>query len=111
MDKVLSSSKQNLKVAPGQVVICFLTQTGNGGTRVCAGVATVAGLFPPPPPPFWGQFCPSEGVSSTIEMLNYRHTVMKTVKHFILVFVTYLFLAILSTPLLDKYTFDSLSLV
>ena len=64
-----------------------------------------------PPPPFWGQFSPSEGVSSTIEMLNYRHTVMKIVKHIILVFVTYLFLAILSTPLLDKYTFDSLSLV
>ena len=49
MDKVLASSKQNLKVVPGQVVICFLTQTGNGGTRVFAVLITVIGSVPTPP--------------------------------------------------------------
>ena len=43
-------------------------------------------------------------------MLNYFHDYMIMILLFILVFVTYLFLAILSTPLLDKYTFDSHSL-
>jgi len=49
-------------------------------------------------------------MGSTIEILNYFHDYMIIILLFILVFVTYLFLAILATPLLDKYTFDSHSL-
>lgn len=59
---------------------------------------------------FWGQLNLQEGIRSTIEMLNYFHDYIMFILIFILLFVTYLFIWILYTPLLDKYTFDSHSL-
>ena len=59
---------------------------------------------------FWGQLNFQEGSRSTIEMLNYFHDYMMLLLIFILLFVTYLFLFILSSSYLDKYTFDSHSL-
>jgi len=58
----------------------------------------------------WGQLNFQEGMRSTIEILNYFHDYMILILIFILLFVTYLFLYILSSSLLDKYTFDSHSL-
>jgi len=58
----------------------------------------------------WGQLNFQEGMRSTIEILNYFHDYMMLILIFILLFVTYLFLYILSSSLLDKYTFDSHSL-
>lgn len=58
----------------------------------------------------WGQLNLQEGISSTIEILNYFHDYMIFILIFILLFVTYLFIWIMYTPLLDKFTFDSHSL-
>lgn len=58
----------------------------------------------------WGQLNLQEGISSTIEILNYFHDYIIFILIFILLFVTYLFIWIMYTPLLDKFTFDSHSL-
>jgi len=58
----------------------------------------------------WGQLNLQEGISSTIEILNYFHDYIIFILIFILLFVTYLFIWIIYTPLLDKFTFDSHSL-
>jgi len=42
-----------------------------------------------------------------MEMLNYFHDYMMVILTFIMAFVTYLFLAIMSTSKVDKYTMDS----
>lgn len=60
--------------------------------------------------PFWGQLNLQEGVRSTIEMLNYFHDYMIVILLFILSFVTYMFVYLITTPKLDKYTIDSHSL-
>lgn len=60
--------------------------------------------------PFWGQLSLQEGTSTIIELLNYFHDYMMIILVLILTFVTYVFLAIMLTPQVDKYTMDSHSL-
>ncbi len=55
----------------------------------------------------WGQLNLQEAASTVIELLNYFHDYMIIILLLILTFVTYLFLYIVSTPRLDKYTIDS----
>ena len=57
--------------------------------------------------PFWGQLSLQEGTTSIIELLNYFHDYMMVILILIMTFVTYLFLTIMLTPLVDKYTIDS----
>lgn len=57
--------------------------------------------------PFWGQLSLQEGTTSIIELLNYFHDYMMVILILIITFVTYLFLTIMLTPLVDKYTIDS----
>ena len=60
---------------------------------------------------YWGQLNFQEGMSSTIEMLNYFHDYMMIILIFILFFVSYIFVWIISGTLKqDKYTFESHSL-
>jgi cytochrome c oxidase subunit 2 len=56
---------------------------------------------------FWGQLGLQEGVSVIIELLNYFHDYMIIILTIIIVFVTYIFLYIILSPRLDKYTMDS----
>lgn len=55
----------------------------------------------------WGQLNLQEAASTVIELLNYFHDYIIIILLLILTFVTYLFLYIVSTPRLDKYTIDS----
>ena len=55
----------------------------------------------------WGQLNLQEGMTTVIELLNYFHDYMMIVLLLILTFVTYVFLYIISSPRLDKYTMDS----
>ena len=57
--------------------------------------------------PFWGQLNLQEAASTIIELLNYFHDYMMIILLIILTFVTYIFLYIISSPRLDKYTIDS----
>jgi len=57
--------------------------------------------------PFWGQLGLQEGTTSIIEMLNYFHDYMIVILTFIIVFVTYIFVRIIATSKVDKYTMDS----
>jgi uncharacterized membrane protein len=57
--------------------------------------------------PFWGQLNLQEAASTIIELLNYFHDYMILILLIILTFVTYIFLYIVSSPRLDKYTIDS----
>lgn len=57
--------------------------------------------------PFWGQLNFQEAASTIIELLNYFHDYMMMILLVILTFVTYIFLYIISSPRLDKYTIDS----
>ena len=56
---------------------------------------------------FWGQLNLQEGITSIIELINYFHDYMMVILVLILTFVTYLFVAIMSTSKIDKYTMDS----
>lgn len=56
---------------------------------------------------FWGQLNLQEGVSTIIELLNYFHDYMIVILILILTFVTYMFIYVIISPLLDKYTLDS----
>jgi len=57
--------------------------------------------------PFWGQLNFQEAASTIIELLNYFHDYMIIILLVILTFVTYIFLYIITSPRLDKYTIDS----
>lgn len=46
-------------------------------------------------------------MSSIIELINYFHDYMIVMLVLIITFVTYLFLAVIATPLMDKNTIDS----
>lgn len=56
---------------------------------------------------FWGQLNLQEGMSVVIELLNYFHDYIIMILILILSFVTYLFLYVVLSPRLDKYTIDS----
>lgn len=55
----------------------------------------------------WGQLNLQEAATTVIELLNYFHDYIIMILLLILTFVTYLFLYIIRTPRLDKYTMDS----
>jgi len=56
----------------------------------------------------WAQLNFQEGISSTIEILNYFHDYMILILIFILLFVSYVFVWIIAgTSNQDKNTFDS----
>ncbi len=55
----------------------------------------------------WGQLGFQEGIRSIIELLNYFHDYMVIILFIILTFVTYVFLFVISSKRLDKYTMDS----
>lgn len=55
----------------------------------------------------WSQFGFQEAASTTIELLNYFHDYMIIILLIVLVFVSYLFVRIISFTHLDKYTVDS----
>jgi len=57
--------------------------------------------------PFWGQLNFQEASSTIIELLNYFHDYIMMILILILTFVTYIFLYIISSPRLDKYTIES----
>ena len=59
---------------------------------------------------FWGQLNFQEGISSTIEILNYFHDYIIFILIFILFFVSYIFAWVISSSYQDKFTFDSHSL-
>lgn len=56
---------------------------------------------------FWGQFSLQEGTTSIIELLNYFHDYMMVILVLILTFVSYLFVSIMATSKVDKFTMDS----
>lgn len=56
---------------------------------------------------FWGQFGLQEGISTIIELLNYFHDYIITILLLILSFVTYIFIFVIFSSRLDKYTVDS----
>lgn len=55
----------------------------------------------------WGQLNLQEGIRTIIELLNYFHDYIIVILTIILSFVTYIFLYVISTSYLDKYTIDS----
>lgn len=55
----------------------------------------------------WGQFNLQEGIRVIIELINYFHDYMMTILVLILSFVTYLFMFVILSNRLDKYTVDS----
>ena len=55
----------------------------------------------------WGQLNLQEGIRTIIELINYFHDYIITILVLILSFVTYLFLFVISSSRLDKYTVDS----
>lgn len=55
----------------------------------------------------WGQLNLQEGIRTIIELLNYFHDYIIVILTIILSFVTYIFLYVISTSYLDKYTMDS----
>lgn len=55
----------------------------------------------------WGQLNLQEGISTIIELINYFHDYIITILLLILTFVTYVFLFVILSPRLDKYTMDS----
>ena len=57
--------------------------------------------------PFWGQLSLQEGTTVIIELLNYFHDYMMVILTIIMVFVTYVFVAIMVAGRVDKYTMDS----
>jgi cytochrome c oxidase subunit 2 len=57
--------------------------------------------------PFWGQLNFQEASSTIIELLNYFHDYIIIILIVILTFVTYIFLYLITSPRLDKYTMES----
>nr|WOV68822.1 cytochrome c oxidase subunit 2 [Brachionus falcatus] len=55
----------------------------------------------------WGQLNLQEGMSTIMELMNYFHDYMMMILVMILSFVTYVFIFVISSPRLDKYTVDS----
>lgn len=55
----------------------------------------------------WGQLNFQEGIRTIIELLNYFHDYIITILILILSFVTYVFIFVITSPRLDKYTVDS----
>nr|QHR79580.1 cytochrome c oxidase subunit 2 [Brachionus rubens] len=55
----------------------------------------------------WGQLNLQEGMSTIMELMNYFHDYMMTILVLILSFVTYLFIFVITSSRLDKYTVDS----
>lgn len=55
----------------------------------------------------WGQLNFQEGISTIIELINYFHDYIIIILLLILSFVTYLFMFVISSSRLDKYTLDS----
>lgn len=55
----------------------------------------------------WGQLNLQEGISVIIELINYFHDYIMSILVLILSFVTYIFLFVISSSRLDKYTVDS----
>ena len=58
----------------------------------------------------WGQLGFQEGISVIIELINYFHDYIIIILIIILTFVTYIFVYVLTSTRLDKYTVDSHSL-
>lgn len=58
----------------------------------------------------WGQLGFQEGISVIIELINYFHDYIIIILIMILTFVTYIFMYVLTSVRLDKYTVDSHSL-
>jgi len=58
----------------------------------------------------WGQLGFQEGISVIIELINYFHDYIIIILIIILTFVTYIFIYVLTSVRLDKYTVDSHSL-
>ncbi len=55
----------------------------------------------------WGQLNLQEGIRTIIELINYFHDYIIVILLLILTFVTYLFLFLVSSNRLDKYSIDS----
>ena len=55
----------------------------------------------------WGQLNFQEGISTSIEFINYFHDYIIVILLLILTFVTYMFIYVSSRPYVDKYTIDS----
>jgi cytochrome c oxidase subunit 2 len=55
----------------------------------------------------WGQLNLQEGIRTIIELINYFHEYIIVILLLILTFVTYLFLFLVSSNRLDKYSIDS----
>lgn len=55
----------------------------------------------------WGQLNFQEGIRTIIELINYFHDYIITILILILSFVTYIFIFVITSPRLDKYTVDS----
>lgn len=55
----------------------------------------------------WGQLNLQEGITSIIELINYFHDYIVIILLMILSFVTYIFLYVISSSRVDKYTIDS----
>lgn len=55
----------------------------------------------------WGQLNLQEGIRTIIELLNYFHDYIIVILTIILSFVTYIFLYVITTSYMDKYTIDS----
>lgn len=55
----------------------------------------------------WGQLGFQEGIRSIIELLNYFHDYIVIILFIILTFVTYVFIFVILSKRLDKYTIDS----
>ena len=56
---------------------------------------------------FWGQLNFQEGIRVIIELLNYFHDYIIVILILIITFVTYMFLYVIFSPYVDKYTIDS----
>lgn len=55
----------------------------------------------------WGQLNFQEGISTSIEFINYLHDYIIVILLLILTFVTYIFIYVSARPYVDKYTMDS----
>lgn len=56
---------------------------------------------------FWGQLSLQEGITTIIELINYFHDYIIAILLLIITFVTYLFIIVISSSKVDKYTMDS----
>lgn len=56
---------------------------------------------------FWGQLSFQEGLSPSIELINYFHDYIIVILVLIISFVSYVFFSLIVTPLMDKQTMES----